>query len=76
MVYPNPSADGKLNLVFEGNSEVRDVQVGDMQGRIVKSYKGITNNILVIEKLSSGFYTIKITNRNTAAISVEKVVVK
>ena len=76
VVYPNPSSDGKLNLVFEGNSEVRDVQVGDMQGRIVKSYKGITNNILVIEKLSSGFYTIKITNRNTAAISVEKVVVK
>ncbi len=76
VVYPNPSSDGKLNLVFEGNSEVRDVQVGDMQGRIVKSYKGITNNILVIEKLSSGFYTIKITNRNTAATSVEKVVVK
>ena len=76
MVYPNPSADGKLNMVFEGNNEIRDVQVNDMQGRMVKSYQGITNNILVIEKLSSGFYTIKITNRNTAAISVEKVVVK
>ena len=76
VVYPNPSADGKLNLVFEGNNEVRDVQVNDMQGRIVKSYQGITNNILVIERLSSGFYTIKITNRNTAASSVEKVVVK
>ena len=76
VVYPNPSADGKLNLVFEGNNEVRDVQVNDMQGRVVKSYKGITNNILVIERLSSGFYTIKITNRNTAATSVEKVVVK
>ena len=76
VVYPNPSADGKLNLVFDGNSEIRDVQVNDMQGRVVKSYQGITNNILVIEKLSSGFYTIKITNRNTAATSVEKVVVK
>ncbi len=76
VVYPNPSADGKLNMVFEGNNEIRDVQVNDMQGRMVKSYQGITNNILVIEKLSSGFYTIKITNRNTAAISVEKVVVK
>ncbi len=76
VVYPNPSVDGKLNVVFEDNSAVRDVQVNDMQGRVVKSYKGITNNILVIERLTSGFYTIKITNRNTAATSVEKVVVK
>ena len=76
VVYPNPSVDGKLNVVFEDNSAIRDVQVNDMQGRVVKSYKGITNNILVIEKLTSGFYTIKITNRNTAATAVEKVVVK
>jgi hypothetical protein len=76
VVYPNPSVDGKLNIVFEDNSAIRDIQVNDMQGRVVKSYKGISNNILVIEKLTSGFYTIKITNRNTAATSVEKVVVK
>jgi hypothetical protein len=76
VVYPNPSADGKLNIVFEGNNELRDVQVNDMQGRLVKSYRAITNNILVIERLTSGFYTIKITNRSTAASSVEKVVVK
>jgi hypothetical protein len=75
VVYPNPSVDGKVNVVFEDNG-VRDIQVNDMQGRVVKSFKGITNNILVIEKLNSGFYTIKITNRNTAASSVEKVVVK
>ena len=62
--------------MFEDNSGIRDVQVNDMQGRVVKSYKGITNNILVIEKLASGFYTIRITNRNTAASSVEKVIVK
>jgi hypothetical protein len=75
VVYPNPSVDGKVNVVFEDNT-VRDIQVNDMQGKVIRSYKGITNNILVIERLTSGFYTIKITNRNTAASSVEKVVVK
>jgi hypothetical protein len=75
VVYPNPSVDGKVNVVFEDNT-VRDIQVNDMQGKIIRSYRGITNNILVIEKLTSGFYTIKITNRNTTASSVEKVVVK
>jgi hypothetical protein len=69
IIYPNPSVDGKLNILFDDNSSVRDVYINDMQGRI-------TNNILVIDRLTSGLYTIKITNRNTAASSVEKVVVK
>lgn len=76
VVYPNPSVDGKLNVVFEDNSSLRDVYVSDMQGKIIRSYRNISNNILVIEKLTSGFYTIKVTNRNTAASSVEKVIVK
>ncbi len=76
VVYPNPSVDGKINVVFEDNIGQRDVQVNDMQGKVIKSYKGITNNILVIDRLTSGFYTIKVTNRNTAASSVQKVVVK
>jgi len=76
VLYPNPSSDGKVNVVFEDNTAIRDVLVNDMQGKIVRSFKGITNNILVIEKLTSGFYTIKVTNRITNASSVHKVVIK
>jgi hypothetical protein len=76
VVYPNPSSDGKVNVVFEDNSGMRDVQVSDMQGKIIRAFKGISNNILVIEKLTTGFYTIKVTNRTTNASSVQKVVVK
>lgn len=76
LVYPNPSTDGKVNIVFEDNTGMRDVQVNDMQGRIVKSYKGITSNLLVIERLTTGFYTIKVTNPATAASSVQKVIIR
>ena len=76
ILYPNPSTDGKVNVVFEDNTAIRDVMVNDMQGKIVRSFKGISNNILVIEKLTSGFYTIKVTNRITNASSVHKVVIK
>jgi hypothetical protein len=76
VVYPNPTTNGKLNVVFEDNNSLRDVIVNDMQGKIVKSFKGVANNILVIDKLSAGFYTIKITNRTTNASLVQKVVVK
>jgi hypothetical protein len=76
VIYPNPSADGKVNVVFEDNTAIRDVFVNDMQGKVVRSFKGISNNILVIEKLTTGFYTIKVTNRTTNASSVQKVVIK
>lgn len=75
-VYPNPSFDGKVNLVFENSNSIRDVQVSDMQGRVVKIYKEVRGNVLIVEKLSSGFYTLKVTDRSTAVSSVEKVVVK
>ena len=76
VIYPNPTTDGKLNVVFEDKLGIRDVQVSDMQGRIIRSYKGITNNLLVIEKLTSGVYTIKVSNHSTAASAIQKVVVR
>jgi hypothetical protein len=76
VLYPNPSSDGKVNIVFEDNTAIRDVIVNDMQGKVVRSFRGISNNILVIEKLTTGFYTIKVTNRITNASSVHKVVIK
>jgi hypothetical protein len=76
VVYPNPSTDGKVNIVFEDNSSLRDIIVNDMQGKVIRSFRGISNNILVIEKLTTGFYTIKVSNRTTNASSVHKVVIK
>jgi hypothetical protein len=73
-VYPNPSTDGKVNVVFESTS-VRDVLVNDLQGRLIKRFAGVAGNTLVIDNLKKGFYSIKITDRNTAATAVEKVVV-
>jgi len=76
IVYPNPSDNGNLNLVFEDNNSLRDVQVSDIQGKIIRQYKQVGGNYLLIEKLTSGFYTLKVINRTTAASSVQKVVVK
>jgi hypothetical protein len=75
LVYPNPSADGKVNIVFE-NSGLHDVVINDMQGKIVRSYRDLTNNTLVIEKLTSGFYIIRTINHNTATSSVQKIIIK
>jgi len=75
IVYPNPSSDGKVNILFEDKTGIRDVSVMDISGRIVKQMKGITNNNIVIENLNAGMYTVRIVNNETGDQAVEKFVV-
>lgn len=78
IVYPNPSVDGKVNVVFEdagGPSTKRDLSVVDMNGRIVKQMKGISNNNVTIDNLLPGIYSLRIFIPATGEQSVEKIVV-
>ena len=75
IVYPNPSSDGKVNVVFEGDLAKRNITVQDMSGRIVKEWRSYTNNNIQIENLTPGFYTIRIVDIGTGEQNVEKVVV-
>jgi hypothetical protein len=76
LVYPNPSLNGTVNIIFNNQKSINEVIVSDITGRIVKYYPHVSNNNLTIEGLISGFYTIKVTDRSTSVSSVEKVVVK
>ncbi len=76
LVYPNPSADGKVSVVFEDGSTLRNVIVSDMSGRMVKQYRNVSANNLSIEGLEIGVYGIQVINLSSAAISVEKIVIK
>jgi hypothetical protein len=64
-----------VNVVFE-NSGLHDVVINDMQGKIVRSYRDLTNNTLAIEKLTSGFYIIRTINHTTATSSMQKIIIK
>jgi hypothetical protein len=75
IVYPNPSSDGKANVVFQGEFAKRDVTVQDMSGRIIKQWRNYTNNNIQIDNLTPGFYTIRIVNIETGEQNVEKLVV-
>ncbi len=76
IIYPNPTDDGKINVVFPDVNLTRDVTLSDLYGRTVKQWKGITNNNLQIDNLSAGFYTIRIIEVDTGEQTVEKIVVK
>ena len=76
IVYPNPSNDGRVNVVFADVNTIRDVSLMDMNGRVMKQWKGVTNNNIQIDNLIVGFYTIRIIDTDTGEQTVEKIVVK
>jgi hypothetical protein len=75
IVYPNPSSDGKVNIIFEDVKGIRDMSVIDMSGRMIKQMKGVTNNNIQIDNLNAGMYTVRVLNVETGEQVVEKFVV-
>jgi len=75
VVYPNPSLDGRVSVVFEDATLTRDVSLSDMSGRILKQWKGVTNNNIQIDNLMPGMYSLKIVVPATGIQSVEKIIV-
>jgi hypothetical protein len=75
IVYPNPSNDGKVRIIFEDVNGIRDVSVTDMSGRVVKQMKGVMTNNILIENLTAGIYTVRIVNNETSEQEVQKFVV-
>jgi len=75
IVYPNPSNDGSINVLFDNTRGNRDIVLSDMSGRTVKSWKGVMANSLQIGDLGSGMYTLKVILRETGSIATEKIIV-
>ena len=75
IIYPNPSGDGKVNIVFDDANSPRDVSLIDVSGKTLKQWKGVTNNNIRIDNLNSGFYTVRIVNIETGEQSIEKFIV-
>jgi hypothetical protein len=74
-IYPNPTVDGKVSVVFDESNVTRNVSVLDMSGRVVKQITGITNNNITIENLKPGMYTLRVTVPETGEQGVQKIIV-
>lgn len=75
IVYPNPSSDGKVNVVFDDASTIREISVIDMSGRMVKQMRNVATNNIQIENLVPGMYTLRVIVPSTGEQTVEKIVV-
>jgi hypothetical protein len=73
-LYPNPSR-GSANLQFAEANAVHDVVVTDMNGRVVKQWREVTTQNLVLSDLTPGIYTVRVLNQRTGDQSSERLVV-
>jgi Secretion system C-terminal sorting domain len=75
IIYPNPTNDGKVNVIFEDINAIYDISVVDMSGRMIKQMKNITSNSIQIDNLAPGMYTLRVVVPETGEQTVEKIVV-
>jgi hypothetical protein len=76
IVYPNPSfGGGKVSVIFDEKDGTRDISLVDMSGRVIRQWKGFTNNNLQIENLTPGLYNLRVVLRETGEQGIEKIVV-
>lgn len=75
IIYPNPSTNGRVMIVFNENKLVRDVILVDMYGKRVKQWRGLTDNNLEIDKLTSGMYLLKVISRESGEQTSTKIIV-
>lgn len=75
IVYPVPSTDGRVTVVFDNQEATRDVMLIDMNGRVLRQWKAVKNNTLSIENLRSGVYSLRINDIGNSNITVEKIIV-
>jgi hypothetical protein len=75
IVYPNPSGDGNVSVMFEEAEGARDISLVDMSGRVIKQWNGITHNNISIDNLTPGMYSLRIVIRETGEQSFNKIIV-
>ncbi len=74
LIYPNPASNGAAKLVFDG-SGVRDVNIMDLNGRILRQWRSVSSDILEINGLNPGMYMIRVTDLQTGVLTSEKLIV-
>jgi hypothetical protein len=74
LIYPNPSK-GTSTIAFQEVNTGHDVLISDMNGRIIKQYRGVTDDNLRVSDLTPGVYAIRIIDQRSGTQTTERLVV-
>ncbi len=76
VVFPNPSLDGRTNLLFNDQSGNRNVALIDGSGRVVRQWVNVNTSSMQLTDLKSGLYYLKINNQTSGEQEMLKIIVK
>jgi hypothetical protein len=68
-LFPNPTAD---YFVLEGNAPLTEVQVLSMDGRVLKTFPYIENDIYEIQDLNPGAYMLSLNGENDKRLATKR----
>ena len=71
IIYPNPSNDGKVNVILEYPNVGFDFLLSDFSGKIIRQWIGFSESNLLIENLNPGYYTLTKINTVTGKRKTE-----
>lgn len=74
IVFPNPSNDGKLTVLF-ADASPRNISLLDMTGRTLKQWNAYQQNSLQVTSLTSGMFTIRYQDLQTGTVYTEKLLI-
>ena len=75
IIYPNPSFNGKINVVFDKMNAAVNISLFDFSGKIIRQWSGYSGNNLVIENLTTGYYTFSTLNTRTGERNIKRFLV-
>lgn len=75
IIYPNPSSNGRVMVVFDESKVIRDMLLVDMYGKQVRQWRGVSDNTLQIDNLVTGMYTLKVIARESGEQTTTKIIV-
>lgn len=73
-IFPTPSNDGKVTVLF-GSNETRNISLLDISGKVVQNWNGYSPNTLIISDLKQGIYLLCYANRSGGKRLMERIIV-
>jgi hypothetical protein len=71
-LYPNPATD-EVNVVYDANSDVKNIAVYNVIGKVMTVYKVTGNSAnLNLENIPSGIYFVRLFNSNSNVVATRK----
>lgn len=74
IVFPNPSNDGKVTVVY-ADASPKNISITDMSGKTVKQWGAYAGSSLQVTNLTPGVYVVRTVNSSNNTVTIDKIAI-